>query len=55
MKFMLKMVKHLLKEDSMLIFDCGGNTEGVKEKIRKMKFNYLTLKPKKKKAYNASS
>lgn len=51
MKFMLKMVKYLLKEDSMLIFDCGGNTEKVKEKIRKMRFNYLTLKPKKKKTY----
>ncbi len=51
MKFMLKMVKNLLKKDSMLIFDCGGNTEKVKEKIKKMKFNYLTLKPKKKKAY----
>jgi len=51
MKFMLKMIKHLLKEDSILIFDCGGNTEKVKEKIRKMKFNYLTLKPKKKKTY----
>jgi transposase len=51
MRFMLKMVKHLLKEDSMLIFDCGGNTEEVKEKIRKMKFNYLTLKPKKKMTY----
>ena len=51
MKFMLKMVKNLLKKDSMLIFDCGGNTEKVKETIRKMKFNYLTLKPKKKKIY----
>src|SRR3989338_5750546 len=51
MKFMLNMVKNLLKKDSMLIFDCGGNTEKVKEKIRKMKFNYLTLKPKKKKIY----
>jgi hypothetical protein len=29
MKFMLKMVKHLLKENSMLIFDCGGNTENL--------------------------
>ena len=50
-KFMLKTVKHLLKEESMLIFDCGGNTEKNKEKIRKLKFNYLTLKPKKKKTY----
>ncbi|MEK6984482.1 MAG: hypothetical protein AABX33_07955 [Nanoarchaeota archaeon] len=50
-KFMLKMVKHLLKEDSMLIFDCGGNTKINKKKIIKSKFNYLTLKPKKKKTY----
>ena len=50
-KFMLKTVKHLLKEDSMLIFDCGGNTESNKQKIRKSKFNYLTLKAKKKKTY----
>ena len=50
-KFMLKVVKHLLKEDSMLIFDCGGNTEINKKKIRNIKFNYLTLKPKKKKSY----
>src|SRR3989338_5622907 len=50
-KFMLKTVKHLLKEDSLLIFDCGGNTEKNKEKIKKLKFNYLTLKPKKKKIY----
>ena len=50
-KFMLKTVKHLLKEDSLLIFDCGGNTEINKKKIRKSKLNYLTLKPKKKKTY----
>lgn len=50
-KFMLKTVKHFLKEDSLLIFDCGGNTEINKKKIRKSKFNYLTLKPKKKKTY----
>jgi len=50
-KFMLKTVKHLLKEGSLLIFDCGGNTEKNKDKIKKLKFNYLTLKPKKKKTY----
>lgn len=50
-KFMLKTVKHLLKEHSILIFDCGGNTEANKQKIRKCKFNYLTLKAKKKKTY----
>ena len=48
---MLKLVKHLLEDYSVLIFDCGGNTEKVKEKIKRMKFNYLTLKPKKKKTY----
>jgi len=51
MKFMLKMVKHLLKDDSMLIFDCGGNTEPNKKRIRKLNYHYLTLKPKKKKTY----
>ena len=50
-KFMLKTVKHLLKEDSLLIFDCGANTEANKEKILKLGFNYMTLKPKKKKTY----
>ena len=50
-KFMLNMVKHILKEGSMLIFDCGGNTEKNKKKVIKSKFNYLTLKPKKKKTY----
>ena len=50
-KFMLKMVKHILEEGSMLIFDCGGNTEPNKARIKKLNFNYLTLKPKKKKIY----
>lgn len=50
-KFMLNTVKRLLKEGSLLIFDCGGNTEKNKEKIKKLKFNYLTLKPKKKNTY----
>src|SRR3989338_3984085 len=44
-------INNILKEDSMLIFDCGGNTESNKQKIRKNKFNYLTLKAKKKKTY----
>ena len=50
-KFMLKMVKCLLKNGSLLIFDCGGNTEPNKKRIRKLNYNYLTLKPKKKKIY----
>mgnify|MGYP001571839023 CR=1 FL=1 len=50
-KFMLKTVKRILKEGSLLIFDCGGNTKQNKEKVTKLNFNYLTLKPKKKKSY----
>ena len=50
-RFMLKTVKYLLKKDSLLIFDCGANTEANKEKIIKLGFNYLTLKPKKRKTY----
>jgi transposase len=50
-KFMLKTVSKVLEEGDVLIFDCGGNTKDNKEKIRKMKFNYLTLKAKKKTTY----
>lgn len=51
-RFMLKMVKKVLPEGSVLIFDCGGNTKENKEKVRKCRFNYLTLKAKKRKTYN---
>ena len=50
-KFMLKTVKHLLSKGSLLIFDCGANTEKNKGKIKKLGFNYVTLKPKKKNTY----
>lgn len=50
-KFMLNTVKKILDEESVLVFDCGGNTKKNKEKIRKLKFHYLTLKAKKKKTY----
>jgi transposase len=50
-RFMLNTVKKILDEGSVLIFDCGGNTKKNKEKIRKLKFHYLTLKAKKKKSY----
>lgn len=50
-KFMLNTVKRILPKDSVLIFDCGGNTEKNKEKIRKLDFHYLTLKAKKRKTY----
>ena len=32
-KFMIKTVKRILDKDSILIFDCGGNTKENKEKI----------------------
>ncbi len=50
-KFMLNTVKKILPEDSVLIFDCGGNTEKNKERVRKLLFHYLTLKAKKRKTY----
>lgn len=50
-KFMLKTVKKILDEESVLVFDCGGNTKDNKKKVRKLKFHYLTLKAKKKKTY----
>ena len=50
-KFMLNTVKKILPEDSVLIFDCGGNTEKNKEKIRRLLFHYLTLRAKKRKTY----
>jgi transposase len=50
-RFMLKTVKKILDENSVLVFDCGGNTKENKKKVRKAKFHYLTLKGKNKKAY----
>jgi hypothetical protein len=61
-------VKKVLKEDSLLIFDCGANTKtneapnrsraaGYNDKNKKMvrngKYDYLTLKAKKKKSYKS--
>jgi transposase len=50
-RFMLNTVKKILDKESVLVFDCGGNTKKNKEKIRKLKFHYLTLKAKKRKTY----
>lgn len=47
MKKMLKLCSKLLPPDSLLVFDCGGNTKKNKEKIRKLGFHYLTLRGKK--------
>jgi transposase len=51
-KFMLNTVKKVLDKNSLLMFDCGGNTKKNKEKIIELGFNYLTLKAKQRKAYN---
>jgi transposase len=53
MGFMLNTVGKVLDKNSLLIFDCGGNTKKNKQKIIDMGFNYLTLKAKKKKTYLA--
>jgi len=51
MKVMLRMTSKVLPKGSMLIFDCGANTRANKAKIRKLEFNYLTLKAKHRKSY----
>lgn len=50
-KFMLKTVSKVLDKESLLIFDCGGNTAKNKEKVIEKEFNYLTLKAKQKGFY----
>lgn len=50
-KFMLKISGKILEKGSLLIFDCGGNTEDNKEKIRGLEFNYLTLKSRHRETY----
>jgi transposase len=46
-RIMLKTAKHVLDENSVLIFDCGGNTKKNKRLVRSNNFHYITLKPKK--------
>src|SRR3989344_652046 len=43
MKFMLKVVSKVLEKGSLVILDCGGNTQENKEKIIFLELNYLTL------------
>jgi len=45
-RFMLKTAGAVLQSNSVLIFDCGGNTKENKRLIREKGFHYLTLKPK---------
>ncbi len=51
MKVMIKIAGKILDKGSLLIFDCGGNTEKNKEKIIELGFNYLTLKPRHRETY----
>jgi len=47
MKKMLKLCSKILAPESLLVFDCGGNTKANKKKIRTLGFHYLTLRGKK--------
>ncbi len=51
MKRMIRLCSKILLPQSLLTFDCGGNTKKVKEKILQLNLNYLTLKAKHKGAY----
>lgn len=51
MKKMLRICSKVLPSNSLLIFDCGGNTRKNKENILELGFQYLTLKAKKRKPY----
>ena len=46
MKKMLKLASKVLMPESLLVFDCGGNTNANKRKIRNLGFHYLTLRGK---------
>lgn len=47
MKGMLKLCSKILAPESLLVFDCGGNTRKNKATVRRLGFNYLTLRGKK--------
>jgi hypothetical protein len=51
MRSLIRLCSKVLPKESLLVFDCGGNTQENKRKIRKLKFHYLTLKAKKKGPY----
>jgi hypothetical protein len=47
----LKVCIKILEKNSLLMFDAGGNSPKVKDKIRDNEMHYLTLKPKKLSTY----
>ncbi len=47
----LKTVSKILESNSLLVFDCGGNTAANKLEIRKRGFHYLTLRQKQREPY----
>ena len=51
LKKILKLLAKILPRDSLLIFDTGANTKKNREKIRKLYFHFLALKPKNVDAY----
>ncbi len=46
-RIMLKTARHVLEENSVLIFDCGGNTKENKKLVLASEYHDLTLKAKK--------
>jgi len=50
-KFILKTVKKVLDKNSLLIYDCGGNSKKNKELVLCLGYNYLTLRAKHVKSY----
>jgi len=48
---LLSVAGRVLEKGSLLIFDAGANSLANKERVVKLGFNYLTLKPKKVKTY----
>jgi transposase len=50
-KSLFKTAKKILEPGSMIIFDCGANTNKNKEMIKNSSMNYLTLVQKNKKLY----
>ena len=44
MRSMIRLCSKILSENSLLVFDCGGNTNDNKKAIRASHFHYLTLR-----------